>query len=327
MVILEVLIRIFESSLLYQNNKALILKALLACLLLCGANLAFSQSPYVLVLGTSQDGGYPQAGCRKACCRAVWELKIPHQSVSCIALIDPVSQEKWLFDATPDFTEQLQLLNQTAQNQASISGIFLTHAHIGHYTGLMHLGREVMGATKTKVFAMPRMKTFLENNGPWSQLVNLQNIDIQPIEDSKEVVLNERIKVVAFRVPHRDEFSETVGYKIITPNKTLIFIPDIDKWQKWNQNLAEVVKATDVVLIDGTFYQDGEIDRPMSEVPHPFITETIDLLKDLPKNQRNKVRFIHLNHTNPVLQPNSIEQQKVISQGFNVAKQGQKVEL
>ena len=312
---------------LSQKRKIVIFKTLLASLFLFIANSVYAQNPYVLVLGTAQDGGYPQAGCRKACCRAVWQLKIPHQSVSCIALIDPVSQEKWLFDATPDFTEQLHSLNQAIQNQANITGIFLTHAHIGHYTGLMHLGREAMGTSKTKVFAMPRMKAFLENNGPWSQLVNLQNIDIQPIEEAKEIILNERIKVVAFRVPHRDEFSETVGYKIITPNKTLVFIPDIDKWQKWNQNLADIVKANDVVMIDGTFYQDGEIDRPMSEVPHPFITETIDLLKSLPQKQRNKVHFIHLNHTNPVLQPNSKEQQGVVNQGFNVAKQGQKVEL
>ncbi len=317
-------------SILYvipQKDKIVIFKTLLASLFLLIANLGYAQNPYVLVLGTAQDGGYPQAGCRKACCRAVWELKIPHQSVSCLALIDPVSQEKWLFDATPDFTEQLHSLNQATQSQTAITGIFLTHAHIGHYTGLMHLGREAMGTSKTKVFAMPRMKVFLENNGPWSQLVNLQNIDIQPIEEAKEVILNGRIKVVAFRVPHRDEFSETVGYKIITPNKTLVFIPDIDKWQKWNQNLAEVVKANEVVLIDGTFYQDGEIDRPMSEVPHPFITETIGLLNNLPKNQKSKVHFIHLNHTNPVLQPNSKERQSVLKQGFNVTKQGQKINL
>ncbi len=290
-------------------------------------SVVFAQNPYVLVLGTAQDGGYPQAGCKKACCRAVWEQKIPHQNVSCIALVDPLSQEKWIFDATPDFGEQLHLLNQLTQNQANISGIFLTHAHIGHYTGLMHLGREVMGSQKIKVFAMPKMKTFLENNGPWSQLVNLSNIDIQAIKNDSATVLNERIKIVPFRVPHRDEFSETVGYKIITKHKTLIFIPDIDKWQKWNQDLATVVKANDWLLIDGTFFQDGEIDRPMSEVPHPYVSESIELLKDLPMTQKSKVMFIHLNHTNPLLQPKSKEKVLVLKQGFKVATQGQEIEL
>jgi pyrroloquinoline quinone biosynthesis protein B len=281
-----------------------------------------AQSPYVAVLGIAQDGGYPQAGCKKACCKAVWEHKIPHQGVSSIALIDPISKEKWIFDATPNFAEQLHSLNEITQNQENPTGVFLTHAHVGHYTGLMHLGREVIGAKNVKVFAMPKMKIFLENNGPWSQLVKLQNIDIQSIEENKEIILNERIKVIAFRVPHRDEFSETVGYKIITENKTLIFIPDIDKWQKWNQDLVTIVKANDFLLLDGTFYQDGEIDRPMSEVPHPYISETTELLKNLDLSQKNKVHFIHLNHTNPILQPKSKERKMLLKSGFRVAKQG-----
>jgi pyrroloquinoline quinone biosynthesis protein B len=296
-------------------------------ILSCFVGLANAQNPYVLVLGVAQDGGYPQAGCRKQCCRAVWEHKIPHQTVSSIAIVDPISQQKWIIDATPDYAEQLQLLNENTQNPQTISGILLTHAHIGHYTGLMHLGREVMGANKTKVFAMPKMKTFLENNGPWSQLVGLKNIDIQPINDKDTLVLNERINVLAFRVPHRDEFSETVGYKIMTKHKTLIFIPDIDKWQKWTQNLTDVVAANDYLLLDGTFCADGEIDRPMSEVPHPYIFETTTLLKDASWKDKNKVFFIHLNHSNPVLQPQSKERANLLQQGFRVATQGQRIGL
>ncbi len=292
------------------------------------ANIAVSaQKPYLFVLGTAQDGGFPQAGCKKECCRLVWENKIPHQGVSSLALVDPISKQKWFFDATPDFPEQLHLLNNDIKSATPLDGVFLTHAHIGHYTGLMHLGREVMGSNKVRVFAMPKMKDFLENNGPWSQLVNIENIEIRGIEESEIIVLNERIKVMPFRVPHRDEFSETVGYKIITNDKSLIFIPDIDKWQKWERNLIEVVKENDVLLLDGTFYKDGEIARPMSEVPHPFITETVELLSELPKNEKNKVKFIHLNHTNPILQPKSKERKDLRMQGFTWVETGQKIEL
>ncbi|MCP9762189.1 MBL fold metallo-hydrolase [Lacihabitans soyangensis] len=292
------------------------------------ANLKVSaQKPYVLVLGTAQDGGFPQAGCKKECCKSVWENKIPHEGVASLALIDPISKQKWIFDATPDFPEQLHLLNNHTGNSTSLDGIFLTHAHIGHYTGLMHLGREVMGSSKMKVFAMPKMKGFLENNGPRSQLVSIQNIEIRKIEETEVIVLNERIKVVPFRVPHRDEFSETVGYKIMTKDKSLIFIPDIDKWQKWDKNLVDVVKENNVLLLDGTFYKDGEIDRPMSEGPHPFITETVGLLSDLPKNEKNKVKFIHLNHTNPILLPHSKERKDLKMKGFAWVETGQKLEL
>lgn len=288
----------------------------------------FAQNPYVAVLGIAQDGGYPQAGCNKECCKAVFEKKIPHQWVSCLALVDPKTNQRWIFDATPDFKEQLQLLKHITKNNSNdIDGIFLTHAHIGHYTGLMNLGREVMGATNTKVYAMPRMKNYLETNGPWSQLVNLKNIDLQGIVAEKAIELNQNISIQPFLVPHRDEYSETVGFRIITTQKSLVFIPDIDKWQKWQQNLSQLVKENDYVFIDGTFYKDGEINRPMSEVPHPFVTETIEILKDLPFNELQKIHFIHLNHTNPLLRKGSEVFKSLTKQGFKVAYQGQRIGL
>lgn len=300
---------------------------LVASFAICSAKILLAQNPYVMVLGVAQDGGYPQAGCLKTCCSAVWKNKKLQKSVASLALVDPISNQKWIFDATPNFPEQKHFLEEKTKNINTTDGIFLTHAHIGHYTGLMHLGREVMGTKSTKVFAMPKMRAFLENNGPWSQLVKLKNIEVQEIEENAEVNLNERIKVVAFKVPHRDEFSETVGYKIITKNKSLIFIPDIDKWQKWNKDLKELVKENDYLLLDGTFYKDGEIDRPMSEVPHPFVFETINLLADLPINEKNKVHFIHLNHTNPLLQPNSLERKEMKKLGFDCAEIGEKMDL
>ncbi|WP_305952867.1 MBL fold metallo-hydrolase [Emticicia oligotrophica] len=283
-----------------------------------------AQNPYVNVLGIAQDGGFPQANCQKECCKAVFEQKNTRKFVSCIAVVDPISKQNWLFDATPDFTQQLHLLNNPEPKNL---GIFLTHAHIGHYTGLMYLGREAMGASQVKVYAMPKMKSFIEKNGPWSQLVALQNIDLQPIKEDSIIVLNERISVQAFRVPHRDEFSETVGYKIVTADKSVVFIPDIDKWQKWNRSLEEVIKSVDYAFLDGTFYKDGEINRPMSEVPHPFVTETMDLLKDLPTTEKAKVHFIHFNHTNPIMNIKSLENKEVRQKGFKVAFQGEKVEL
>ena len=153
-----------------------------------------AQNPYVQVLGVAQDGGFPQANCQKECCKAVFEQKSVRKFVSCIAVVDPISKQNWLFDATPDFTQQLHLLNNPEPKNL---GIFLTHAHIGHYTGLMYLGREAMGASQVKVYAMPKMKSFIEKNGPWSQLVALQNIDLQPIKEDSVIVLNERISVQA----------------------------------------------------------------------------------------------------------------------------------
>ena len=273
-------------------------------------------APYVVVLGIAQDGGAPHAACTKECCSNKWNNPNLHNRVSSVGIVDPSTNEVWLIDATPDFTKQLNMLTNNQSN--SLKGIFLTHAHIGHYTGLIHLGREVMGAKKVIVNAMPKMKKFLENNGPWSQLVELENIVINEIFNNQTIKLNENIKIKPFLVPHRDEFSETVGYEIQGPSKSLIFIPDIDKWSKWSLDIEDIINKNDFSLLDGTFYDINELPgRDMSKIPHPFIIETMSLLKN--SDKKNTIFFIHLNHTNPALNKDSREYKKIINNGFNVS--------
>ena len=191
----------------------------------------------------------------------------------------------------------------------------------------MYLGRESMNTNGVQVFAMPRMKQMLEQNAPWSQLVSLKNIVLQPLVDKTEIRLNDRLTVEPFLVPHRDEFSETVGYRITSNAKTLVFIPDIDKWHKWATPLVDVVRSADYLLIDGTFYADGEIGRPMSEVPHPFVSETMSLLSSLPAKDRAKVFFIHFNHSNLLVQSDKKKISEVRAKGFKIAAQGQRIGL
>ena len=285
-------------------------------------------SPYIVVLGVGQDAGVPQMGCDTPFCKQAWSNPKLRQWVSSIALVDPESKSRWIFDATPDLPAQFEYLKQTTRDRSNaLNGIFLTHAHIGHYTGLMYLGRESMNSKGVPVYAMPRMQLMLETNAPWSQLVSLKNIDLRAMTDKSPVRLPGNLSVEPFLVPHRDEFSETVGFRISSPTKTLVFIPDIDKWQKWQTSLADLVESVDFLLLDGTFYADGEIGRPMSEVPHPFVSETIALLRGLPANDRAKVFFIHLNHSNPLIQGDRKKLGEVKAAGFGVAKQGQRINL
>jgi pyrroloquinoline quinone biosynthesis protein B len=286
-------------------------------------------SPYILVLGTAQDAGYPQAGCEKECCQRVYENSANGRFVSSIALIDPVSHENWIFDATPDFPKQLKLLSDHLNKPGELpQGIFLTHAHMGHYTGLMHLGIEAIGAKNIPVFAMPKMTSYLRDNGPWSQLVSLKNIALKELQNDSTIVLNKRISVTPIQVPHRDEYSETVGFMINSHHKKALFIPDIDKWNKWESNIVDYIKQVDVALLDATFFKDGEIKgRSMSEIPHPFAEESMELFKNLSEEDKKKVHFIHFNHTNPLLIDGSKAQKTVIQNGFQIAIQEMKIEL
>ena len=260
-----------------------------------------STSPYTLILGIAQDGGYPQAGCDRPDCLSAWRDPELRQRVASLAIVDPQSHQRWIIDATPDFPSQLASLDAASpRGTALLDGILLTHAHIGHYLGLAHLGREVLGAHSIKVYAMPRMREFLQHNGPWDQLVRLKNIELVPIEDGVPFALNERITVTPLRVPHRDEYSETVGFIVRGPSHSILWLPDIDKWEKWPTTLESVLAQVDVAYIDGTFYDATELPgRNLSEIPHPLMTETLTRLANSPL--RAKVRFIHLNQSNPLL--------------------------
>ncbi len=283
---------------------------------------------YLTILGTAQDGGYPHIGCQKECCANYYKGLNPKQHVVALGLVDLEHQQKWLFEATPDLSTQLAVLeNEHLKSETLIDGVFLTHAHIGHYTGLMYFGREAYGKKNIPVYAMPKMKRYLTENGPWSQLVHLENITLKPIFQDSIVTLNARLQVIPFKVPHRDEYSETVGYKIIGPRKTALFIPDINKWEQWGKDIVTEVAQVDYAFIDATFFKSGEINRPMAEVPHPFIEETVALFKDTPRATKQKIIFIHFNHTNPVLQPNAPEKNALLQEGFRFAVEGQSFAL
>lgn len=276
----------------------------------------------LIVLGTIQDAGSPHIACKKDCCQDLYFNPDVKRKVVSLGLIDPKNNKKYIIDATPDLTEQMKILKGYAffSDRETPDGIFLTHAHIGHYTGLMYLGKEAMGAENVLVYAMPKMKAFLEQNGPWSQLVTDNNISIQNLSNQKSIQLTSNLQVIPFTVPHRDEYSETVGYTIIGPNKKVLFIPDIDKWEKWDKSIIEAISKVDYAFIDGSFYDGDEINnRDISEIPHPFIIESMDLLKDLSSTEKNKIYFIHFNHTNPVLDQGSKQTKKIVKNGFNIA--------
>ena len=283
----------------------------------------------LFVLGSVQDGGSPHIGCARACCAPLFENPDPTRKVVDLGLMDRQAGQTFLIEDGPDFPQQVHLLQERAMQQQPVpSGILLTHAHIGHYTGLMFLGREALNADSVPVYAMPRMRRFLMENGPWSQLVSLGNMALQPLEASQPIRLTPRLEVVPFRVPHRDEFSETVGFEIRGPGKTVLFIPDIDKWERWETDIAERIRHADLAFLDASFYDASEIGyRDMSEIPHPFVVESMARFDSLPEAERRKIHFIHLNHTNPLLDPSSDQSRAVLKKGYRVARFGESFEL
>ena len=286
-----------------------------------------SQSEYIYILGNAQDAGLPHIGCQHPFCEDSFNVYEEYYTTS-IAVVNSDLKKYILFEATPDITFQLNNLKRNIFHEFLLpESIYITHAHMGHYTGLMYFGREALGSKDLMVKVLPRMSNFLQNNGPWSQLVDINNIKIEELNFGLSTNELSNISVTPLQVPHRDEYSETAGYIIAGKNKKALFIPDIDKWEKWDRDLSQLAKEFDFLLIDATFYDSKEINRDISEIPHPLVTETIDLLSGLNIENRSKVYFIHMNHTNMMLDPDSKLSKLVTSKGFNIARLGQKLYL
>lgn len=279
-----------------------------------------------MILGIAQDGGIPHAGCGKLCCQKSWSNLSKRKLVTCLAIIDPISKQRWIIDATPDIKFQLSNLHSVSDSDKTLDGIFLTHGHVGHYTGLLQLEKAVLNTFEIPVFVMPKLKRFIESNQPWSNLVTSQNINLIKLIDQSKIVLNERISIIPFLVPHRAEYSETVGFQILGPNKKIVFIPDIDSWDNMNTSIENLIFENDLLFLDGTFFDGSELpNRDMSKVPHPLISQSIKRFRTLPKKQKTKIKFIHFNHTNRVCDSKSTEYKQLVDSGLSLSKEGMKI--
>ena len=280
---------------------------------------------FVYILGVAQDGGYPHANCKKECCNKAWQDKALIKHPSSIAIVNQKLKKYWLIDVTPDIKHQIHLLDRF---NCKLSGIFITHAHFGHYAGLFNLGLEVMNLKKVPVYVMPRMKNFIITNSVTRQLLDNDNIELFDLYDNTNIELEEGISIIPFNVPHRNELSETVGFKIQTKNKSIIYLPDIDSWNNWEENLLKLINQNDLLFIDGTFYSENEINhRNISKIPHPPIKDTMKRLSILNINDRNKIYFTHLNHTNPVITEGRTEYKEVLENGFFILKELERFDL
>jgi pyrroloquinoline quinone biosynthesis protein B len=287
-----------------------------------------SDQPFALVLGTAQDGGLPHAGCRKPCCEAARNREELRRLPACLALIDPKAKQRFIIDCTPEFPRQLEFLDAQSNGDWGLAGVLLTHAHIGHYTGLIHLGREVMGCAQLPVYVMPRMAEFLRTNAPWRQLIEFGHIDLREMSADQPVQLTENLVVTPELVPHRAEISETVGFAIQGPSGSAFFLPDIDSFEAWDRPLEELLARADRAWIDGTFFSAEELPgRDLATIPHPLIQETLQRLEATDPGLRSKVHFIHLNHSNPVCDPASAAYQTLAESGCSLAQRGDRLSL
>lgn len=309
-----------------MSARFVLLAAVACAALAAAASGPPPESAWAVVLGVAQDGGVPHIGCRQELCAAARADPARRLAVASLGLVDDASGQRYLIDATPDLERQLEQLNagRDAPRRRPVDGLFLTHAHVGHYAGLMLFGREALGADRVPVHATPALAAFLRANGPWSQLVSQQQVTLHEIEPGVPQRVG-AFEITALRVPHRDEFSDTVGYRVRGPRRSLLYVPDVDKWEKWERRLEDEVRAVDVALLDATFFDAAEIPgRTIAAIPHPLVGETLDRLATA--GLASRVVLIHLNHTNRLLwDPAAVR--SVEARGARVARTGERLPL
>ncbi len=251
-----------------------------------------------------------------------------------LAICLPATSKVFLIDATPDVGIQLEMLRDVRQppdavvDRTPVDGVFLTHAHIGHYIGLAFFGYEVMHTRELPVYATASVISFLDSNAPWDQLVRLENISPIELAAGATVELGSGVSVTAISVPHREEYTDTVGLIVRGPKNRILYVPDTDGWGMWDPPLSAVISEVNVALLDGTFYSGEELPgRDISSIGHPLIVETMDRLEATVAEGRARVLFTHLNHSNPALEPDSEASREIARRGFRVVRDGERLPL
>ncbi len=278
------------------------------------------------ILGTAQDGGVPHMGCGCSRCRRARADRMAGRYPSSLALVTP-EKRIFLLDATPRMPEQLDLLAAASGvTPSEPDGILLTHAHIGHYAGLMYLGKEVMSGRNVPVYCTPSMASFLSEHSPWRDLIDGGNIELQILTPGEPFTLEAGVRVTAFCVPHRDERSDTVGYLVEGDRAGLLYMPDLDAWEGFEETFNGLIRRASYALIDGTFFSEDELmhsGRRLHEVPHPPVSETLRSFEiGTLQVGTAEILFTHFNHTNPLLDDERTRS-AVLRRGFGLAAEGQ----
>jgi pyrroloquinoline quinone biosynthesis protein B len=292
------------------------------------------EGPIVLILGTAQDGGFPHAGCYGPHCKAARRHPELRRLVASLGVLFPREGLRYLVDATPDIRPQLDALEAASprgplwRGRDPVDGILLTHAHIGHYLGLAFLGYESIHTTGVEVYCTPAMAGFLATNAPWDQLVRLENIVPVKVPYEHALRLHPRLEISPVKVPHRDEYADTVGWILRGPEKSLLYVPDTDSWEEWDPPLLQRLEGIDIAVLDATFYSTDELPgRPVSAIGHPLVERSMDLLEPLVRAGRLEVYFTHLNHSNLALDPSGPAARTIEERGFRIAREGQRIPL
>lgn len=275
--------------------------------------------PRILILGSGQDGGSPQFGNRTGVGG--------DRTASSVVVVSPLGSVV-LLDASPDLRVQSRTLlswdGYPPDRVRTVDAVSITHGHMGHYAGLVHFGREAANSEGVRLVATPSFLDFMRSNAPWDALI--ANRNVVPTALDSRVSIDESLDIVGIPVPHRAEYTDTVGLSIIVEGEpVLLYLPDIDGWDQWPA-AHQTIAAHKVSIIDATFTSPEELGhRDYTSILHPLVTDSVERFGDLTDSRT--IVLSHINHTNPLADPTSEIAKAAAAAGFVVAHDTMEVAL
>src|SRR2546426_4185965 len=294
----------------------------------------------IRLLGTAAGGGLPQWNCRCANCEAARQHRISPMA-HCSLAFSPDGSGWYLVNATPDVTQQLarwpELHPRAGIRSTPVRGVILTDGELDHILGLLHL-RE---ATRWTLYATPSIITMLEDGlRVLPALRRYADIDVRRLSWEDPLPLDEggsrvtlRLVATGRHLPRYlgggNEARDGAGAAIFLTDRStgarVAYAPCV---AELSEALRERLQHADVILFDGTFWSDDELSRlgigtetatRMGHVPVSGPGGSAVWLSEL--SAREKL-CVHINNTNPLLDPASAERAWVRGLGLEVAGDG-----
>jgi pyrroloquinoline quinone biosynthesis protein B len=310
----------------------------------------------VRLIGTAAGGGFPQWNCnyRLSKMARARDGGIEARSQSSIAA--SANGTDWvLFNASPDIREQIAQ-NDVLQPRADgplrnspIKAVVLTNADVDHIAGLLTLrekqpfnlyaSRRILDVLATNpVFNVLDSELVRRIELPMGGVTRLEGPD-GPLGLEIETYIVPG-KVALFLEDDSDpvnfgsEEGDTIGVRICEPgaptNAHLHYIPGC---ARVTDELRVRVASAGCLLFDGTVFTDTEMPdagigtKTGQRMGHIAMSGADGSLAAFAGTGLGRRVYVHINNTNPVLDPASPERRTVVDAGWDVGHDGQEIEL
>ncbi|HTU87620.1 MAG TPA: pyrroloquinoline quinone biosynthesis protein PqqB [Solirubrobacteraceae bacterium] len=296
----------------------------------------------VRILGSAAGGGFPQWNCRCPPCEAARAgVRATPRTQSSLAIRG--DEGPWfLVNASPDARQQLEAITDPGVEwvrSPPIAGVLLTDAEIDHTAGLLLL-RE--SATPVRVYGDTGVELALTRGYPVLPILErysgaewrtLERERVTALEGSSLTVEPFNVGGDAPRYLEGSGIELTASGFVFTDSVSGGVVTYIPGLARADEGVLARLAASDLVLVDGTFWRDDELaqlgisGRSARDMGHLPLSGPGGTLEALARLERPRKALVHINNTNPILLEDSPERGEVTRAGIEVAYDGLEVQL